>query len=333
MKYLHSLYQDTLPGLLAAGMIAITSVFLSNHYGGPTMVFALLLGIALNFLSEHERCKKGIDLASKKILRMGVALLGFRISFEAVVDLGIGPVILVIVGVLATIGLGLVLTRDSQSDSAFGCLTGGAVAICGASAAMALSSVLPQNEDNERNTIFTVITVTALSTIAMVIYPMIAALVGLNEQQTGIFLGATIHDVAQVVGAGYSVSDPAGDTATIVKLLRVAMLLPVVMTVMLVVRLRLKKSESGEAKLPFPWFVLGFVALVALNSTVAVPVEVSGFFTDVSRWCIVGAVAALGMKTSFAALLKVGYFPVAVLVAETVFLAVLSLAAIFVFGM
>jgi len=334
MKFLTQIYQEKLPGLLAALMIAITSVFLSNHYGGPTMLFALLLGIAFNFLSDHERCKQGIDLASKKILRIGVALLGFRISFEAVVGLGIGPVVLVVVGVIATIALGLFLTRDSQADSAFGCLTGGSVAICGASAAMSLSSVLPQNEDNERNTIFTVITVTAMSTIAMVVYPMIAALFGLDEQQTGIFLGATIHDVAQVVGAGYSVSDPAGDTATIVKLLRVAMLLPVVMAVMMVVRIHSRKAkQSGAAKLPFPWFVLGFVVLVALNSTVEIPAMVTGFFVDMSRWAIVMAVAALGMKTSFGALVKVGYFPVAVIVAETVFLAVLCLSAIFVFGM
>ncbi|MDV7341604.1 putative sulfate exporter family transporter [Terasakiella sp. A23] len=333
MELLRSFYHDKAPGLLVAGMIAVASVFLSSHYGGPTMLFALLLGIALNFLSDHERCVDGINLASKNILRIGVAMLGFRISFDAVIGLGIGPVVLVICSVIATIILGLILTRDTDASSAFGCLSGGSVAICGASAAMALSSVLPQNEDNERNTIFTVITVTALSTIAMVFYPMIAALLGLDEQQTGIFLGATIHDVAQVVGAGYGVSDQAGDISTIVKLLRVAMLLPVVLVVMMVVRINSKKARGGAAKLPFPWFVLGFVALVTLNSMVAIPAEISTFFIDLSRWCIVAAVAALGMKTSFGALVKVGYFPVAVIVAETVFLACLCLAAIFLFEM
>ncbi len=314
-------------------MIAIAAVFLSEHYGGPTMLFALLLGISMNFLADHEKCRSGVDLAAKKVLRVGVALLGLRISFEAVGQLGLGPVILVVVGVFSTMVLGFILTRTMKTNCAFGCLTGGAVAICGASAAMALSSVLPSDGDRERDTIFTVVTVTAFSTIAMVLYPVIASFLGLNDQQTGIFLGATIHDVAQVVGAGYSVSDQTGDTATIVKLLRVAMLLPVVLGVMMIVRYGLKTQAAPDAKLPFPWFVLGFVALVGLNSTVEIPAQVSGFFIDLSRWCIITAVAALGMKTSFGALVKVGWMPVAVVAIETVYLAVLCLAAIFLFGL
>jgi len=333
MEMIRTFYEEKFSGLLAAGIIAIAAVFLSNHYGAPTMLFALLLGIALNFLSEHERCMQGIDLAAKNILRIGVALLGLRISFDAVTGLGLGPIILVIVGVILTMGLGLLLSKFMKFDSSFGCLTGGAVAICGASAAMALSSVLPQGPDQERDTIFTVITVTAFSTIAMVVYPIIASFLGLNDQQTGIFLGGTIHDVAQVVGAGYSVSDHAGDVSTIVKLVRVAMLLPVVLCVMMIVRSRLKPDAKSHKKLPFPWFVLGFVALVSLNSTVAIPSEIAGFFIDMSKWCIVTAVAALGMKTSFAALVKVGIMPVAVILVETVFLAGLSLIALYMFPM
>lgn len=333
MEIIRTFYEEKFSGLLAAGIVAIAAVFLSNHYGAPTMLFALLLGIALNFLSEHERCMQGIDLAAKNILRIGVALLGLRISFDAVTGLGLGPIVLVVAGVISTMGLGLLLSKFMKFDTSFGCLTGGAVAICGASAAMALSSVLPQGPDRERDTIFTVITVTAFSTIAMVVYPIIASFLGLDDQQTGIFLGATIHDVAQVVGAGYSVSDHAGDVSTIVKLVRVAMLLPVVLCVMMIVRSRLKPDASSPTKLPFPWFVLGFVALVSLNSTVAIPAEISGFFIDMSKWCIVTAVAALGMKTSFAALVKVGIMPVAVILAETIFLSGLSLIALYMFPM
>ncbi|SCA58314.1 conserved membrane hypothetical protein [Candidatus Terasakiella magnetica] len=331
MNLLQTFYKDKFSGLLAALIVAIAAVFLSEHYGAPTMLFALLLGVALNFLSEHEKCSQGIDMAAKQVLRFGVALLGLRISFDAISQLGGGPVILVVVGVFATMLLGFILTRTMKTNCAFGCLTGGAVAICGASAAMALSSVLPAGEDRERDTIFTVITVTAFSTIAMVVYPIIASFVGLDDQQTGIFLGATIHDVAQVVGAGYGVSDQTGDVATIVKLLRVAMLLPVVLGVMMIVRYGFKDDTQKNAKLPFPWFVLGFVALVGLNSTVEIPSQISSSLIDVSSWCIVTAVAALGMKTSFGALVKVGWMPVAVVLIETVFLAALCLAAIFIF--
>lgn len=334
MEIIHTFYQEKFSGLLAALIIAIAAVFLSNHYGAPTMLFALLLGTALNFLSEHERCCQGIDMAAKNILRIGVALLGLRISFDAVSELGIGPIIFVISSVILTMGVGLLLAKSTKSTSAFGCLTGGAVAICGASAAMALSSVLPQGPARERDTIFCVITVTAFSTIAMVLYPILASALGLNEQQTGIFLGATIHDVAQVVGAGYSVSDPVGDISTIVKLMRVAMLLPVVLCVMIIVRAGLKRHDTEQpVKLPFPWFILGFIALVSLNSSVTIPVAVSDFFIDMSRWCIITAVAALGMKTSFAALVKVGILPIAIIFAETAFLAGFSLLALYIFPM
>ncbi|NVJ93180.1 MAG: YeiH family putative sulfate export transporter [Methylocystaceae bacterium] len=333
MKMVQTFYEEKFSGLLAAVIVGLAAVFLSEHYGGPTMVFALLLGISLNFLSDHERCRQGIDLAAKKILRVGVAFLGLRISFEAVGKLGVAPVVLVVVGVILTMFLGFLLTRTMKTNCAFGCLTGGAVAICGASAAMALSSVLPQGEDRERDTIFTVVTVTAFSTIAMVTYPVIASLLHFDHQQTGIFFGATIHDVAQVVGAGYSVSDETGDVATIVKLLRVAMLLPVVLCVMTIVRFRFKKESDEKVKLPFPWFVLGFVALVTLNSTVEIPSTVVSGLNEVSRWCIVTAVSALGMKTSFGALIKVGWMPVMVVLSETVFLAALCIGAIFIFGM
>lgn len=333
MDSIRTFYQEKFSGLLAAVVVAIAAVFLSEHYGAPTMLFALLLGVALNFLSDHERCTQGIEFAAQKVLRLGVSLLGLRISFEAVSALGLGPVILVIAGVVLTMGLGFILTRSMRTNCAFGCLTGGAVAICGASAAMALSSVLPRGENHERDTIFTVVTVTAFSTIAMVVYPIIAGMVGFDEQQTGIFLGATIHDVAQVVGAGYSVSDSTGDIATIVKLLRVAMLLPVVLGVMLVVRYRFKKQQTGEAKLPFPWFVLGFVVLVALNSSIALPEMVTVPLIDLSRWCIITAVAALGMKTSFGKLVQVGWMPVMIVFIETAFIALLALGAIAFFDM
>ena len=135
-----------------------------------------------------------------------------------------------IAAVTLTILFGVVGARVAGISRPFGILTAGAVAICGASAALAISSVLPKGENHERDTVFTVIGVTALSTIAMIIYPLIIALFHLDHAAIGVFLGGTIHDVAQVVGAGFSVSDETGNVATFTKLLRVAMLLPVVVT-------------------------------------------------------------------------------------------------------
>src|SRR6185312_7645057 len=116
-------------------------------------------------------------------------------------------------------------------SSVFGVLSGGAVAICGASAALAIASVLPRSDTRERDTILAVVSVTALSTIAMILYPVFAISIGLDHRHAGVFIGGTIHDVAQVVGAGYTISNETGDIATYVKLLRVAMLLPAAFTI------------------------------------------------------------------------------------------------------
>jgi uncharacterized membrane protein YadS len=118
------------PGLWISGVVAVAAVFLANHYGAPVMLFALLLGMALNFLSHDGPCKPGLDLVAKQVLRLGVALLGLRITLEQVVGLGWQPVAMVVVSVGLTMGLGMVLARLMGFKVFFGVLTGGAVAIC-----------------------------------------------------------------------------------------------------------------------------------------------------------------------------------------------------------
>src|SRR5262245_953586 len=199
-----------IPGLLASAVIAVAAAFLSQHYGVPVMLLALLLGMAFHFLSQEGRCVVGIDIAAKHILRIGVGLLGAQVTLDQVVGLGAGPVLLAIFAVVLTIGFGVAMARLMRLDNRLGLLTGGAVAICGASAALAIASVLPKDGNAQRDTIFTVIGVTTLSTVAMILYPIVAALLHLDRAATGIFLGATIHDVAQVVGAAFSLSQEAG---------------------------------------------------------------------------------------------------------------------------
>jgi uncharacterized integral membrane protein (TIGR00698 family) len=303
------------PGILVCLTVAAAAQMLSEHYHAPQMLFALLLGVGFHFLSEEGPCVPGIHFCSTWLLRTGVALLGIRLTLEDVTGLGLGNVLLVIAGVGLTIIFGIGAARILGQRVRFGLLTGGAVAICGASAALAISSILPNSGNRERDAIFTVIAVTTFSTIAMVIYPIMVKYLGMDDQAAGIFLGGTIHDVAQVVGAGYSISDEVGDLATIIKLFRVSMLVPVVLVLTLV-------SRSGETRgLPVPLFVIGFCALVALNSTVAIPEALHQGIVDTSRWCLVTAIAALGVKTSFKAMLTIGYQPVALILAETIFIA------------
>lgn len=307
------------PGLLLSATIALAVRFVSDRLGGPAMLYALLFGMAFNFLTEDERFASGIRFASRNILRFGVALLGLRITTGDVMDLGWQVVALIVAGVVATILIGALIGRASGLNSDQSILSAGAVAICGASAALAIASVLPSHKDHERNTIITVAGVTALSTLAMVFYPVLVTYLQYDNTTAGIFLGATIHDVAQVVGAGYIISDQTGEISTLVKLMRVACLVPVVITISLLMHRRRSPDSRSEPLLP--WFLVAFVALVIVNSLGWVPGELHSMLTPVSSWCLLTAVAALGVKTSLKALAEVGPAPVAVMVAQTIFLA------------
>lgn len=317
--------QSVFPGFVASVIIAAAASFLSEHYHAPVMLFALLLGMAMNFLATEGKCKPGIEITAREVLRIGVALLGMRITFAQIAALGWHPVFLVVVSIAATILLSMLVARAMGFNTLFGLLSGGATAICGASAAMALAAALPAHSGKEKATLFTVIGVSALSTLAMIAYPMIVNLLGLNPTQSGIFLGGTIHDVAQVVGAGYGMSQETGDTATVVKLMRVAMLLPVIVFAAMVGRARGADMADGKRPPLLPWFAVGFVVLAAINSTGVVPAAVQSFGNELSRWCLVIAISALGMKTQIKELVSVGIKPVVLMVGETVFLAGLVL--------
>ena len=290
------------------------------------MLFALLLGLAMNFLSHEGPCLPGIELAAKHLLRIGVALLGMRITYGQIAQLGWEAIAMVVGSVIATIGVGVLLARLLGFSASFGVLTGGAVAICGASAAMALSSVMPTHSMKERSTLFTVVVVSTLSTLAMVFYPMLAQALNLQDHVVGIFLGATIHDVAQVVGAGYGVSVETGDTATVVKLMRVAMLVPVML--ILVAVYRRNKTNDQTDPTPIPWFVAIFVLLVVAGSMGWIPVWTQAIGNDLSRWLLIIAIAAIGLKTRLQEIVAVGIRPVLLMVGETTFLAVVVLAVI-----
>ncbi|WER49159.1 YeiH family protein [Cupriavidus sp. WKF15] len=315
-----------LPGMVISAVVTIAAMSLADHYHAPVMLFALLLGMALNFLSKEPSSAAGIDFSAKQVLRLGVALLGLRITASQVAALGWHSVAMVVLAVGLTILCGIVLARLMGFQTFFGLLTGGAVAICGASAALALAAAMPQHPLKERATLFTVISVSTLSTVAMVLYPMLAQVLALPALQAGAFIGGTIHDVAQVVGAGYSISHEAGDAATLIKLMRVAMLLPVIaLAAWLSQRHQRAQGEAGTGKRPplLPWFAVAFAVLVAINSTGWLPAALVKAGQFASQWCLVMAMVSIGMKTHLKDILSVGWKPVALMVLETLFLAVL----------
>ena len=314
------------PGVAVATAVALAASFIAQRYGAPAMLMGLLLGMAFHFLNETPRVGPGLELVAVKALRLGVALLGLRLTVADVASLGWTPVLLVVCAVLATLLFGVVLGRLLGCERQLGVLTGGSVAICGASAAMAISSVLPKGPDTQRQTLFTIIGVTSLSTIAMVLYPIIGDVLQFNDQEMGIFIGATIHDVAQVVGAGYSVSPTTGDLGTFIKLLRVAMLVPVVLVIGIISRNKVSAAADREKAPAFPLFLIGFIVLFAINSTGLIPGDVIQPVANLAPALLLVAIAALGIRTSMQEVMTIGLKPVLLIVGETLFIAAIIVA-------
>jgi uncharacterized integral membrane protein (TIGR00698 family) len=323
------------PGALTAATIGTAAVFVSSRYGGPALVFALLLGMAFNFLGDDARTNAGIEFTAKRVLRLGVALLGARIGVEQMLELGWAAVATIVAMVPLTLLFGRWLAQRLGQSEQMGVLTGGAVAICGASAALAISSVLPQTESRERDTLFTVVGVTTLSTVCMVLYPAVLSLFDLNDVQAGYVIGASVHDVAQVVGAGYVISEPAGDAATLTKLMRVAMLIPTTLILAQVLARRHADPASGARggpRVQIPVFLVGFVLLAVATNLgwlpgVAIQVAETG-----SRWCLIFAIAALGVKTVLKDLVDLGWRPLVLMIAETVFMVIVPMSLVLIGG-
>lgn len=307
------------PGVALAALIAVAASGLATHYGAPAMLFALLIGMAFHHLASEPRSAPGLDVASKVLLRLGVALLGLRLSIEDIASLGWAPVLGVLALVCLTLAAGLLLARLTGRAAAFGTLAGGAVAICGASAALALAAVLPRHRISERDVLFVVAAVTALSTVAMVLYPILFGAMDHGPAQAGFLIGATIHDVAQVVGAGYSMSEEAGDVATFVKLQRVALLPLVVLAAALVFR-------ESRASLAPPWFLVAFVVLFVVGNVLPVPDALLQAARVLSGWLLLTAIAALGVRTSLVELARVGPQAATVVIGCTLLLLVAAIA-------
>lgn len=307
--------------------LAMAATFVSEHYGAPVMLMALLLGMAFSFQSEEGRCIQGIQFTSTRLLKIGVALLGFRVSLSELFSLGAVPLVIIPIFVVSTIAVGVGIARLFGKDTVFGLLTGGAVAICGASAALALAAVLPKGKHGEQNTLFTVVAVTTLSTIAMILYPILFNSLGFSDHQTGFLIGATIHDVAQVVGAGYAVSEDAGNTATYVKMIRVA-LLPIVVGAFVLMG-RSRDQNVGD-QIPMPWFALGFAVFLLVNSLNVVPDILVQAANSSSQWLLVTAIAALGMKVSLGSMFALGSKNIGIVVTQTLFLLAIATLAVWV---
>ena len=305
-----------------AGAAYLAAPFVAHALPIPAMVLALAIGIALNPLAIKPSVLPGMAFCVRTLLRWAVALLGLRVALSDIAALGLATGVLVVVAMIVTLWAGFFFARLSGRPPGFGALVGSATAVCGASAALATSTVVPDYPGKQADVVFVVVAVNALATVAMVIFPPLCILLGFDAQATGVMLGGTIHDVAQVVGAGYAVSEPVGNTAVIVKLFRVFLLLPVVLGIGWYFTTR--GVKHGQARVPVPVFAIVFLALCLLNSALplapsAAPVlmPVKTVLIELSSWGLLIAIGALGLGTSVATVVALGWRHVATVLATT----------------
>jgi uncharacterized integral membrane protein (TIGR00698 family) len=317
-------------GVALCSIIAIIATIIATRYQAPIILFALLLGLSLHSFYNHSTIQAGVNFCSRELLRLCVGLLGVRIAFADIVSLGITPPLIVMVSMVLTIIFGVLFARILGLSKVFGVLSGGAVAVCGVSAAAAISTVLPNDKSQEKYFAFTVIGITTFSTLSMIFYPIVASYLGFSDELAGVFIGGAIHDVAQVVGAGYSISPEAGDVATYIKLLRVALLMPIVMMVFFVFKERNSKMSGGVSAF-IPGFLIMFFVLAFLKNVGVLPPWLIDIIRSLSSYLLVIAIAAIGVKTSLKQVLSVGWRPVALMASETLFLAGLIIMGIMFF--
>ncbi|MEO5867799.1 MAG: putative sulfate exporter family transporter [Sphingomonas sp.] len=316
-------WRGYLPGLAIVAAGTLAAGFLSDHYGVPLTLMALLIGLALNFLSADARLTPGLAFASRSLLRWGIVLVGVRITFGQIIALGPMALVCVIAIVAITMAAGILAARRLGFDNAFGTLAGGAVAICGASAAMALATTLGEKRTSQAQLTLVLVGISAMSATAMMLYPLVAHALQLSDLKAGFMLGAAIHDVAQALGAGYSYSDSAGQIAAIVKLTRVALLAPV----LAVVAMFLGKDAGGSKKVGLPWFVVGFFVLAGVNSFGVIPAGVSSGAEKAAAALLAAAVTATAIRSPLSQLLEAGPRPLLVILAATLAAFLLALGA------
>ena len=302
-----AIWQKLWPGIAICGIASLAASWLSEHYGAPIILMGLLIGLALNFVASDARTHPGLDFASKTCLRWGIVVLGTQVTLAQIGDLGPVPFLALLAVMAAAMGAALLVARLGGQPVAVGLLAGGATAICGASAALALFGVLGSRRISQGQFALTLVVISVASALAMSFYPPLAAALHMDDRQAGFLIGASIHDVAQAIGGGYAYSDTAGSYAPIVKLTRVALLAPVVAIVSILAADDAGQGRGWIRKLALPWFITLFLGVVVLNSVVTVPPAIAHMNLILSKSLLLLAVTATAMRSRLDLIMQMGW--------------------------
>lgn len=308
------------PGLAICAIASAAAAWLAQNYGVPIILAGLLLGLALNFAAGDKRTHAGLDATSRHGLRAGIVLLGLQVTLMQIAAMGAVPFLGLALVMTAALVAALLAARATGQSPAVGLLAGGSTAICGASAALALYGAIGRERIGQAQFTLTLVILAAASAIALVTYPPLARMLDFSDAQAGFLVGASVHDVAQAIGAGFSVSDAAGAQATVVKLTRVALLAPLVTLAALWIARAQPVAASGTAvRVPLlPGFILAFLALVVLNSLVTMPPALAATALTLSKTLLLLAVTATAMRTRTDLLLELGWRAVLPVLAATI---------------
>ena len=323
--------KDYSPGLLVCILAGILAAYISKITMVPVMLLAIIIGLLLHVLNSVSILKDGINWSSRGLLYAGVALMGLRIDLTDLSQVGFMAPLFVILTLITTLLVGYAIARALGQSKDFSILMSGAVGICGVSAAAAICSALEDNPLRDAQLAITVAGITVLSTLAMLLYPFISNALNLNILESGVFMGGGIHNVSQAVGAGYAVSNEAGDLAVIFKLIRVSMLLPVIIIISLVwgkgsstpypnVRSKLKAST--------PPFLIVFCLLALLSCLNIIPDLAKNAGNISAHWALIISLVAIGIKTDMKLVMKVGAKPLTIMTLTTIFMGAMLIVGV-----
>jgi len=316
------------PGLALTAGVALIAMALRQIPGVSTlspMILAILLGIGFhNLVGTPAIAKPGVVFSMRRILRFAIILLGLQLTAQQVAAVGATGIIIIAATLIGTFTFTKWLGSLLGVDSKLAELIAAGTSICGASAVIAANTVTNAKDEDVA---YGVACVTVFGSIAMFTYPLLPGLLHLTPTAFGLWTGASIHEIAQVVAAAYQDGQQAGDFGTIAKLSRVMMLAPVVLSLGFLPRPK-GAAKEGNGRVPLPWFVFGFVALVLVNSVISVPAEAKTIIVAVTTFLLTMALAAMGLETDLRKLKAKGLRPLLLGLAASLFIAGFSLTLI-----
>ena len=295
------------------------------------LMLAVILGIAIrNSIGVSPIFEPGIKFCLKRLLKFAIVLLGLKLSLAEVQTVGIKGVIIVAISIISTFSFTLWLGRKLGIRQRLACLIATGTSICGASAIVATSSVI---ESSEEDVVYAISLVTVMGTIATFLYPIISTIIQLSPEAFGIWCGASIQDVAQVIAASFQNGDTSGMLATISKLSRVLFLIPAMITLSYyAASLGLGRAEKTSKKVPVPWFAVAFIMAVIINSFNIIPVDIKNSISQTNPFLLTISLIALGLNTNLSKISKIGFRPIYLAGISWIFLSVSSLFFIKIFG-